>query len=156
MSGLPDVSGVAPYQPPKQSARGQFVDAVIILALLMVVLFGVTYFVQSSASTSEVEERPIAELPITATEKAQFQKLIDEDVTDLATVNQQVADNTAKPGSEQYPIGLLELIATFGVIGIYLVFVYVVSFKEYREVIRERFGPPGSDRASTSHGETLS
>jgi hypothetical protein len=89
-----------------------------------------------------VKERPIAELPITPAEKAQFQKLIDQDVTDLAGVNQQVADNRARPGSDQYPIGIVALIATILVIGVYLVFVYVVSFKEYREVIRERFGPP--------------
>jgi hypothetical protein len=154
MSALPDAAGTI-YQPPKQSPRGQFVDAVIILALLMVVLFGVTYLVQSTSSSPAAEPKPIAQLPITATEKAQFQKLIDEGVVDLAAVNQQVADNTAKPGSEQYPIKLGALIATFGVIGIYLVFVYVMSFKEYREVIRERFGPPGSSPSSATNGEPL-
>jgi hypothetical protein len=151
---MSDSTGVVAYEPPKQSGRGQFIDSVIILALLMVVLFGVTYFVQSSTSTTDAGERPIAQLPITPAEKAQFQKLIDEDVTDLAGVNQQVADNRARPGSEQYPIGIVALIATILVIGVYLVFVYVVSFKEYREVIRERFGPPaGGD--STTKGEAL-
>jgi hypothetical protein len=148
-------AGVEIYEPPKQSGRGQFVDSVIILALLMVVLFGVTYFVQSTASTSEVKVRPIAELPITAAEKMQFQKLIDKDVVDLAGVNQQVADNRARPGREQYPIGVLALIATVVVIAVYLTFVYVMSFKEYREVIRERFGPPGPDGASSSNTEAL-
>jgi hypothetical protein len=151
---MSDPTGTAIYEPPKQSGRGQFVDSVIILALLMVVLFGVTYFVQSSASSGDAGEKPIAELPITAAEKAQFQKLIDEDVTDLAGVNQQVADNRARPGSEQYPIGIVALIATILVIGVYLVFVYVVSFKEYREVIRERFGPPEAG-GSTTKGEML-
>jgi hypothetical protein len=152
---MSDPSAVTIYEPPKQSGRGQLLDSVIILALLMVVLFGVTYFVQSTASTSDVKTRPIAQLPITPAEKAQFQRLIDEDVTDLAGVNQQVADNRARPGSEQYPIGVIALIATILVIGVYLVFVYVVSFKEYREVIRERFGPPGGAGSSTTNGETL-
>jgi len=145
MSGI---DGIEIYEPPKQSGRGQLVDSVIILALLMVVLFGVTYFVQASASTTEVKVRPIAQLPITAAEKAQYQKLIDQDVVDLAGVNQQVADNRAKPGSEQYPIGVLALIATILVIGVYLTFVYVLSFRQYREVIRERFGPPEPDAAA--------
>jgi hypothetical protein len=149
---MSDLSVYDVYEPPKQSGRGQLVDSVIILALLMVVLFGVTYFVQSSTSTSDVKTRPIAELPITPAEKAQFQKLIDQDVTDLAGVNQQVADNRARPGSEQYPIGIIALIATVLVIGVYLVFVYVVSFKEYREVIRERFGPPGTATDTETEG----
>jgi hypothetical protein len=152
---MSETAGVQIYEPPKQSGRGQLVDSVIILALLMVVLFGVTYFVQSTASTSDVKDRPIAELPITPAEKAQFQKLIDEDVTDLAGVNQQVADNRARPGSDQYPIGVVALIATVVVIAVYLVFVYVMSFKEYREVVRERFGPPEAGAASTSSTEAL-
>lgn len=153
MSGPSDTTGLSVYEPPKQSARGQFVDSVIILALLMVVLFGVTYFVQSSASSSDAKVRPIAQLPITAAEKAQFQTLIDQDVVDLEAVNQQVADNAAKPGSDQYPIGVLALIATFAVIAIYLTFVYIVSFKEYREVIRERFGPGDRSRPVTLGGK---
>jgi hypothetical protein len=137
---MSEQGGVVLYEPPKQSGRGQLFDAVIILALLLVVLFGVTYFVQSTASSSDVKEKPIAQLPITPAEKEQFQKLVDEDVQDVAAVNQQVADNAAKPGSDQYPIGVVALVATILLIGVYLAFVYVVSFKEYREVIRERFG----------------
>jgi len=114
----------------------------------------VTYFVQSSTSTSNVKTRPIAQLPITPAEKAQFQKLIDQGVVDLAGVNQQVADNRARPGSEQYPIKAISLIATILVIGIYLVFVYYMSFKEYRDVIREKFGPPGSPDHVGTTGET--
>jgi hypothetical protein len=147
---MTEIDGIEIYEPPKQSGRGQLVDSVIMLALLMVVLFGVTYFVQATASSSEVEVRPLAQLPITPAEKAQFQTLIDQDVTDLEGVNQQVADNQAKPGSEQYPIGVLALIATIVVIGVYLTFVYVVSFKQYRDVIRERFGPAEGGGAEVS------
>ena len=141
---MSETAGVGIYEPPKQSGRGQLVDSVIILALLMVVLFGVTYFVQSTADTTEVREKPIAQLPITPAEKQQFQKLVDEDVQDVAAVNQQVADNRSRPGSDQYPIGIVALIATVLLIGVYLAFVYIMSFKEYREVIRERFGGPAS------------
>jgi succinate dehydrogenase hydrophobic anchor subunit len=132
------------YVPPKQSGRGQLVDSVIILALLMVVLFGVTYFVQSTTSSSDVKVRPIAQLPLTPAEKQQYQKLIDQDVVDLAGVNQQVADNHARKGSDQYPIKAITLIATIVVIAVYLAFVYAMSFKEYRDVIREKFGGSSS------------
>jgi hypothetical protein len=130
------------YQPPEQSPRGQFLDSVIILVLLMVVLFGVTYFVQSSTSTTSVKTRPLAELPITPTEKQQYALAIKHHLVDLPTVNQQVAAN--KEDSNKYPIAVGTLIITFGVIGLYMAFVYIMSFKEYREVIRERFGPPGT------------
>jgi hypothetical protein len=139
MTDMP-AGGVRIYQPPKQSARGQLVDALIILVLLMVVLFGVTYFVQSSTSTTEVKTKPLSQLPITQTEKAQYAVAIKQGIVDLPTVNQQVADN--KEDSDKYPIAVGTLIITFGVIGLYMAFVYVQSFKEYREVVREKFGDP--------------
>ena len=135
--------GVRIYQPPKQSARGQLVDSLIILVLLMVVLFGVTYFVQSSTSATEVKTKPLSELPITPTEKQQYALAIKKGIVDLPTVNQQVADN--KESSDKYPIALGTLLITFAVIALYMGFVYVMSFKEYREVIREKFGPPGTE-----------
>jgi hypothetical protein len=142
MTDIPAESGFRIYQPPKQSSRGQLVDSLIILVLLMVVLFGVTYFVQSSTSTTSVKTRPLSELPITETEKAQYAVAIKEGIVDLPTANQQVADN--HEDSNKYPIAIGTLIITFGVIALYMAFVYLISFKEYREVIRERFGPPGS------------
>jgi hypothetical protein len=143
------MSGVEIYEPPKQSGRGQLVDSLVILVLLMAVLFGVTYWVQSSGTAESVKAKPIAELPITAGEKAQYQKLVDEEVTDLQGVNDQVAAATPKKGSDQYPIELWKLLLTAAVIAGYLAFVYLVSFKEYREVIRERFGPPGTTTGTT-------
>jgi hypothetical protein len=139
--------GVRIYQPPRQSPRGQLIDSLIILVLLMVVLFGVTYFVQSSTSATDVKTRPLSALPITATEKQQYALAIKHGIVDLPTVNQQVADN--HEDSNKYPIAIGTLIITFGVIGLYMAFVYIVSFKEYREVIRERFGPPPPPGSTT-------
>ena len=51
---------------------------------------------------------------------------------DLKGVNDQVAASTPKAGSEQYPISPLALLATFGVIAGYLLFVYLMSFREYK------------------------
>jgi hypothetical protein len=137
------------YVPPKQSKRGQVFDSVFILALLFAVLFGVTYFSNTAAAPTTATVKPLAQLPITQTERDQYQKAIDEDIVDLQGVNDQVAASTPKSGSKQYPISLLALLLTFGVIAAYLLFVYVMSFREYREVIRERFGPsPGSSPSS--------
>jgi ABC-type glycerol-3-phosphate transport system permease component len=150
MTEIPAESGFRIYQPPKQSSRGQLVDSLIILVLLMVVLFGVTYFVQSSSSTTSVKTRPLSALPITQTEKEQYARAIKEGIVDLPTANQQVADN--HEDSNKYPIAVGTLIITFGVIALYMAFVYLMSFKEYREVIRERFGPPGSTGSNPEVG----
>jgi hypothetical protein len=139
----------ANYVPPKQSRGGQLFDSLFILALLFVILFGVTYYSNTTAAASADKVRPLSQLPITQVEREQYQKIIDQDLSDLAGVNDQVAASTPKPGSEQYPIGALALLLTVVVIGGYLAFVYVMSFREYREVIRERFGP-STDRPSTA------
>ena len=130
------------YVPPKQSTRGQLFDSVFILALLFAVLFGVTYYSNAAAAPTTSVAKPLAQLPITPVERTQYQRAIDEGLVDLKGVNDQVAASTPKAGSKQYPISVLALLATFGVIGAYLLFVYLMSFREYREVIRERFGPP--------------
>jgi hypothetical protein len=131
-----------PYVPPKQGKLGQVFDSVFILALLFAVLFGVTYYSNTAPAPTTSTVKPLAQLPITQTERQQYQKAIDEGLVDLKGVNDQVAASTPKAGSKQYPISPLALLLTFGVIAAYLLFVYVMSFREYREVIRERFGPP--------------
>jgi hypothetical protein len=147
------VSAAGPdiYEPPTQSRRGQLIDSVIILVLLFAVLFGVTYYTESSGSSSAGEPKPISQLPITPTEKQQYQRLVDEGITDLEGVNEQVANN--RPRDDKYTFGIGAAVLTFGVIGAYLLFVYVMSFKEYREVIRERFGPPGEDASTMTRSE---
>jgi hypothetical protein len=140
------------YVPPKQSRRGQVFDSVFILALLFAVLFGVTYYSNAAAAPSTPRPKPLAELPITQTERQQYQRSIDEGLVDLKGANDQVAASTPKSGSKQYPISPVALVLTFGVIGAYLLFVYVMSFREYREVIRERFGPSGPPPSPSGRG----
>ena len=138
------------YVPPKQSKRGQVFDSVFILVLLFAVLFGVTYYSNTAAAPTTSTVKPLAQLPLTQVERQQYQRLIDEGLVDLKGVNDQVAASTPKPGPKQYPISLLAFLVTFGVIAAYLVFVYLMSFREYREVIRERFGPPAGSQSSPS------
>jgi hypothetical protein len=131
------------YEPPKQSVRGQLLDAFVVLALIFVTLFATTYLTESVDSGSGAV-RPLAELPITQGERAQYQKMIDTGVTDLETISASVEANQA--GADKYEIDVLALLGTAVLLAVYLGFVYRVSFREYREVIDEKFGPGEPDR----------
>lgn len=132
------------YQPPSQSMRGQFIDALFILVLLFVTLFATTYIAQSGGDSGggSAEAKPISELPVSSTEKQQLQEVVNEDVADLEAVNSAVEAN---PTPDKYDFSVLALILTAALLGTYLVFVYWSSFREYREVIEEKFGPSRED-----------
>ena len=127
-----------PYQPPQQSVRGQLLDAVVVLALIVVTLFATTYLTEA-AETASGEPRPLAELPVTPGEREQYQKMIDSGTADLATIAAGVEAN--QPREDKYDIDLLALLGTAVLLAVYLGFVYRVSFREYREVVEEKFGP---------------
>jgi heme/copper-type cytochrome/quinol oxidase subunit 3 len=134
---------MADYQPPTQSKRGQLIDAATVLVLIFATLFGTTYLVQE-AETSNAPTRPLAELPINNTERAQYQKVIDSGTADLASVNASVAAH--QDNADKYDVNVWALLGTTALLAAYLGFVYRTSFREYREVINERFGPPGPSR----------
>ncbi len=126
------------YEPPRQSAAGQLRDSLIILGLVFIVLFGVTFIVQSDAAGGGEEgPRPLSELPINATERQQYETMIERGVTDLEAVNAAVAANYER--DDKYEINWLLLALTVASILIYLTVVVRMSLKEYREVVRERF-----------------
>jgi hypothetical protein len=132
---------VVPYEPPRQSMRGQLIDAVFILVLLFLTLFASTYVLSlqgGGAAGAAAEPRPVSELPISAAEKQQFQKMIDAGMVDLQTVNDSVLAN--RPSADKYAFSVLSLVVTAAIIVAYMAFVYRTSFKEYREVIEEKFG----------------
>lgn len=139
---------MAPYEPPQQSLRGQLVDAVFILALLFATLFVSTYVLSlqagGAAGGDAAGPRPVSELPISSAEKQQFQKMIDAGMVDLQAVNDSVAANRAS--TDKYAFSVLSLIVTAAIIIAYMAFVYRLSFKEYREVIEEKFGPSEGGR----------
>lgn len=143
---------MAPYEPPRQSLRGQLVDAVFILALLFATLFVSTYVLSlqagGAAGGGGGQPRPVSELPISSAEKQQFQKMIDAGMVDLQAVNDSVAANRASV--DKYAFSVLSLVVTAAIIVAYMAFVYRLSFKEYREVIEEKFGPS----ETSERGET--
>ncbi len=139
---------MAPYEPPRQSLRGQLVDAVFILVLLFATLFVSTYVLSLQAGGTVggdgAQPRPVSELPISSAEKQQFQKMIDAGMVDLQAVNDSVAAN--KASTDKYAFSVLSLVVTAAIIIAYMAFVYRLSFKEYREVIEEKFGPSEGGR----------
>ena len=139
---------MAPYEPPRQSMRGQLIDAVFILVLLFVTLFASTYVLSlqgGGAAGGSAEPRPVSELPISSAGKQQFQKMIDAGMVDLPTVNDSVEAN--RPDAGKYAFSVLSLVVTAAIIVAYMAYVYRVSFKEYKEVIEEKFGPSEGGRA---------
>ncbi len=126
------------YEPPRQSAAGQLRDSLIILGMVFIVLFGVTFIVQSDAAGGAAEKpKPLAELPINATERQQYETMIERGVTDLEAVNAAVAANYQR--DDKYEINWFLLGLTVLSVLLYLTVVVRMSLKEYREVVRERF-----------------
>jgi hypothetical protein len=139
---------VAPYEPPVQSKRGQLLDAATVLVLIFATLFVTTFIAQQSETESEAAAtaapaRELADLPVSPAEREQFQKLIDSGTTDLAGVTAAVEANQA--GADKYDFSVGALIGTAALLAVYLAFVYRASFREYREVIDEKFGPREGD-----------
>lgn len=126
------------YEPPRQSAAGQLRDSLIILGMVFIVLFGVTFIVQSDAAGGDAAApKPLTELPINATERQQYETMIERGVTDLEGVNAAVAANYQR--TDKYEINWLLLALTVVSVLLYLTVVVRMSLKEYREVVRERF-----------------
>lgn len=141
MTAHPPVGRQAPYEPPKQGMRGQFVDALLILALVFGALFVTTYVGYDSGQTAgsgQGQGQSLSQLDLTAAERQQYGKMIDAGMIDRAGVNDAVEANNA--GIDKYQIAVLPLVAVFAILIVYLAFVYRVSFREYREVINEKFG----------------
>lgn len=134
--------GAPAYRPPQQPVRGQLLDAFVVLALIFVTLFATTYLTEA-AETPSADPRPLAELPLTPGERVQYQKMIDSGTADLATIAAAVEANQAS--ADKYDIDVLALVGTAVLLVLYLGFVYRTSFREYREVIDEKFGPRPSD-----------
>lgn len=122
--------------------RGQLLDALSILLLLFATLFFTTYLTKmqeqrTSAAAPAATVAPLKDLAITAAERGQFQKLLDSGMTDLASVNMAVQNN--HPDPDKYKFSVSSLLITLAVIATYLIFVYGMSFKEYKEVVEEKF-----------------
>jgi hypothetical protein len=122
-----------PYEPPVQSGAGQFFDSLVVLVLVYASLMAPLLFssTEEAAATGDAAPPSWESLNQTPAMVEQWQKL-GVDVEAAAPMITNRFDYTIEPVS---------LLITIAVIVGYFVFVLRTSDREYREVIRERFGP---------------
>ena len=137
----------APYVPPKQSVAGQLFDVAFLLALVFAALFlpiwlgiatpsrveklppGVTYKLGADKTTKEWSGLTWEALGQNPTMQEQWKK--------LGYTKESAADIVTQPFD--YSVDVFGVIVTALVILGYFVFLVVMSGKEYRQVIAEKF-----------------
>ena len=127
-----------PYEPPRQSGTGQFVDAIFILILVYASLLAP--LLMKSAPAEDASTEVVLTAPPTweslnqnAVQAAQWEKL-------------GIDPAGARPMVEKrfdYTIDPIWLIVTIVVILGYFLLVVMISEKEYKQVIAEKFGDTG-------------
>lgn len=120
------------YDPPKQSAFGQIFDSLFLLALVALTLFAPLWLQLAGGgkTTLEFKDKTWDAMGQNPTMQAAWEKLGH-------------TAETAQPliaSRFDYSFDLVSFIITAIVIIGYFVFVVRYSDKEYRDVIRERFG----------------
>lgn len=138
------------YQPPQQSVAGQWIDVIVLLALIFLALFvpvwlkiavpsrieklpeGVSYTVSTAADGTETKQwtgltwEALGQNPVM---QQQWEK--------LGYTAESAADIITQPFD--YTIDWLGMVGMIILIGGYYVFVLQHSRKEYKQVIAEKF-----------------
>lgn len=122
----------AAYVPPQQGTVGQIVDSLFILILVVASLFAPVYFglAGDKKLTLDFHGKDWAAMGQNAVAQAQWQKL----GLTPATAHDMIATRF------DYRFSWLLFLLTALVIAAYFAFVILVSDKEYKQVIAERFG----------------
>ncbi|HML30207.1 MAG TPA: hypothetical protein PKE16_15515 [Hyphomicrobium sp.] len=121
------------YEPPKQSAFGQFIDSLFLLVLVLAALFAPLYLKLAGGGKVDLavaDKSTWVGLGQNAAQQAQWTKL-------------GFTPDTAAPiitSRFDYSFNTFELAITAVVIVGYFVLLFLFSRSEYREVIDERFG----------------
>jgi hypothetical protein len=121
------------YEPPKQSAFGQFFDSLFLLVLVLAALFAPLYLKLAGGGKVDL---PIADkttwagLGQSAVQQAQWEKLGLTPDTAAAMITSRF----------DYSFNVIELVVTAVVVVGYFALLFAFSRGEYREVIEERFG----------------
>ena len=120
------------YVPPEQTAVGQIIDSVILLALIYLVLLGPIILGLTAGNTITVMPEVVTweSLGQNPTMVAQWEKL-GFNMEEAAEIISQRFDYTIEP---------IPLVLTALVIFGYFFIMLKMSDKEYREVIEEKFG----------------
>jgi len=120
------------YEPPKQSFSGQIIDVVVILALVfgalwMPAILGLT---GAGTVTTQLADPTWEKLGQNSTMQKAWERL-DIDVKDAAPIILTRFD---------YKIDVVPFLITMLLVVGYFVFVIRYSQRQYRDVVRERFG----------------
>ena len=121
------------YEPPKQSAFGQFFDSLFLMALVLAALFAPLALKLAAGAKTELaiaDKTTWAGLGQSAAQQAQWEKL-------------GMTPETAAPmvvSRFDYSFDVLALAITAAVVIGYFLLLFRFSEIEYRDVISERFG----------------
>ncbi len=129
------------YAPPKQGGMGQFIDSILLMVLVFICLLAPVYL-KADHSAAPPEEAKEAATTVEATWQALGQTPVQAQQWEKLGHTPE----TAKPIIENrfdYTVDPIALIVTIAVIVGYFVFVFRISDREYREVVREHFGDGG-------------
>jgi uncharacterized membrane protein YphA (DoxX/SURF4 family) len=121
------------YEPPKQSAFGQFFDSLFLLALVLAALFTPLYLKLAGGGKIDLaiaDKTTWVGLGQTAAQQAQWEKLGLTPDTAAAMITSRF----------DYSFNVLELVVTALVVVGYFALLFMFSRIEYRDVIEERFG----------------
>ena len=124
------------YEPPRQGRAGQLFDTVFLVALVFASLYAPLVLGLTGGGTyvAEVAEKSWAALGQNEVMQAQW--------TQLGYTAETAAELITK--RFDYSINPLALLLTAAIVIGYFWLVIRMSDREYREVIAERFGEPGS------------
>jgi cell division protein FtsW (lipid II flippase) len=123
----------SPYEPPKQSAIGQFIDSLFLLVLVLVALFAPLYLGLAGGGKTELavaDKTTWIGLGQNAVQQAQWEKLGFTPDTAASIITSRF----------DYSFNTTELIITAIVVVGYFLLLFRFSKTEYRDVIFERFG----------------
>ncbi|MET0640120.1 MAG: hypothetical protein ABWX70_09455 [Hyphomicrobium sp.] len=121
------------YEPPKQSAFGQFFDSLFLLVLVVAALFAPLYLKLAGGGKVDLpvaDKTTWAGLGQSAVQQAQWEKLGLTPDTASAMITSRF----------DYSFSVWELAVTAIVVIGYFALLFAFSRTEYREVIEERFG----------------
>lgn len=128
----------APYEPPAQSVVGQIIDAFLMLALVLVILYlPLLLGLAGGGTTTQVFDNPTWEsLGQNAAMAAQWEKLGFDPAKAAEIIGKRF----------DYSFSWISFMVTALVIVAYFVALLRWSEKEYREVIAEKFGDDATAR----------
>jgi hypothetical protein len=121
---------------------GQFIDSILLMVLVFICLLAPVYL-KADHSAAPPEEAKEEATKVEAT----WQGLGQTPVQAQQWEKLGHTPETAKPIIDNrfdYAVDPMALIVTIAVIVGYFVFVFRISDREYREVVRERFGDGGN------------